>query len=126
MGANHNSLDRLFEVLTEHRRRYVLYYLDRTDDPVVTVADLADQLCTWERDWDDQTEQPSNKHQENIRIDLHHVHLPKLGDAGLIDYDARSQTLHSRLGESLVDAVQEREDECPRLEALFTNAEANS
>lgn len=126
MGTNHDSLDRLFEVLTEHRRRYVLYYLDGADDPVITVAELADQLCTWERDWDDRTEQPRSKHRENMRINLHHVHLPKLADVGLIDYDARSQTLRSRISDSLVEAIEDRADECPRLEALFTNIEANS
>ena len=36
----------------------MLYYLDQTEDPVVSVADFADQLCTWEGDWDDRTEQP--------------------------------------------------------------------
>lgn len=126
MGKSQTPLDCLFEVLTDQRRRYVLYYLDEADDPVVTVAELADHLCTWEREWDDRTAQSTDTHRENIRIALHHVHLPQMADRGLIEYDARSLTVRSRIENSLLDAVQDEADECPRLEALFTNVEVNS
>lgn len=126
MDRNQDTIDRLFEVLTDQRRRYVLYYVNETEDAVVTMDELADQLCTWERDWDNRTAQPEGKHRENIRIDLHHVQLPQLADQGLIEYDTRSLTVRSCIEDSLLETVQQEEDECTRLEALFNNVEVNS
>lgn len=124
MGNRTVTLDRLFEVLTEQRRRYVLYYFNEHETAVATVDDLAAQLSTWEREWEDRTDQPPERHRENLRIDLHHVHLPDLADAGLIDYDARSQTARSHLDASLRETMMSDEHECPRLETLFSSSTA--
>lgn len=121
MGNSNDSLNRLFEVLTDHRRRYVLYYLDETDNEVVSLDELTEQLCYWEREWDDQMDKPRSKHEEDIRIDLHHAHLPQMADSGVIEYDARSETVRNRIDDSLLEAVQHKPNECPRLEALFPN-----
>jgi hypothetical protein len=32
-------------------------------------------------------------HRDHIEAELHHIHLPKLTETGLIEYDARSQQL---------------------------------
>ena len=126
MDTRHTSLDRLFEVLTEQRRRYVLYHLNEDNSQVHTLDDLVAQLCTWEREWDNRTDHARDTHEENIRIDLHHVHLPELADAGLIDYDAQTQTARNRVSESVLEAVYHHEHECSQLDALFTNVEVNS
>lgn len=120
------TFDRLFEMLANHRRRYVLYHLNDVENAVVTLDELADQLCTWERDWADQTEQRKGKHRECIRTDLHHVHLPKMADAGIVDYDARSGSVRNRIGDSLFETVEQESDECPHLETLFARVEVGS
>lgn len=62
--------------------------------------------------------------EKNLRIDLHHVHLPELADAGLIDYDARSPTVRSHLEASLRETVMSDENECSRLNTLFSTLTA--
>lgn len=126
MGTRTTSLDRLFGVLTEQRRRYVLYYVSEEETQIHTLDDLAAQLCSWEREWDDRTDQAQDTHEANIRIDLHHVHLPKLTDVGLIDYDARSYTARSRVGDSLHDVVRYNGHEFPKLDALFIDVKVKS
>lgn len=123
MDASHKSLDRVFEILSDHRRRYVLYYLNNPQKQTVTLDELADQVCTWEREWIGRTNKLKGNHRENIRIQLHHIHLPKMDDAGAIDYDPRSQTVRSHTAESLLELIDQDSNECPRLETLFTSAE---
>lgn len=126
MDKSHAVLDRLFETLANRRQRYVLYYLDEAGSSAVTLDRLADKLCRWEREWLDRTEQARAKHQENIRIDLHHVHLPQMADNGVIDYDARSGTVRSRMSDSVLASVEQESNEWPRLADLFTDVEVQS
>ncbi|WP_425493568.1 DUF7344 domain-containing protein [Natronosalvus vescus] len=41
------SLDRIFDLLSNERRRYALYYLDQKDGPV-PVDEVAEQGTEWE------------------------------------------------------------------------------
>ena len=91
-GAEHQSLatpeiDLLFEVLADRQRRLVLGHLEATDDSVAAYADLVDHVVG-----ETQTEATDDA-RERVAADLHHRHLPKLADAGLIDYDQRSETV---------------------------------
>jgi len=61
-------------------RRQICLFLMRSDQSVVTVDNLVEILA----DEDDD--------RERLAIDLHHRHLPKLSDAGIVEYDARSNT----------------------------------
>ena len=51
-------------------------------------------------------ERPS---QDHVEASLYHLHLPKMADAGILDYDPRSREFrywsHDRL-ESLLDYIQ--------------------
>lgn len=75
------------DVLSSRRRRYVLYYLLDSSDGVTELDDLADQLQRWERAADDEV---PDDHGVRIATALHHVDLPKLSDAGIVDFDPRS------------------------------------
>lgn len=123
MGANQPSLGRLLELLANRRRRYVLYYLDEVETAAVTLDELADQLIEWERDWNGY-EGPTATRREDVRIELHHNHLPRLADAALIDYDARTETVRNWEEPSLVRWAQDDLDELPRLRALLTASRA--
>jgi len=50
----------------------------------MALTDLADRVAERESDGDDC---------ETVAIALHHVHLPKLAEGGVIDYDPRSETV---------------------------------
>jgi hypothetical protein len=85
------SFDDIFELLSNKRRRYAIHYLSTTEDGVATLSDLVEQVVTWE------TETSPNDvpddYQRRVEASLHHTHLPKLADANIIDYDARSESL---------------------------------
>ena len=117
------SLDRLFKLLANRRRRYTLYYLEMAETPVVTLDDLAAQVVQWECQWDDRGQTATDTHREQICVDLHHNQLPRLAAAGLIDYDARTQTIRQWDDPSLVEWAQSDIDELPRLRALLTTAD---
>lgn len=68
----------IFPLLADDRRRYVLHYLSRHVG-TVSLGELAEQIALWEGD-------PTYDHYERILTSLHHHHLPKLVDGGLVHY----------------------------------------
>ena len=82
------SLDRLFDVFREERRRYALYALDRADGPV-GVEELAERVRRYEGEGavgpgDDLAE---------VVLSLEHHHLPKAAQAEYIEYDRESREI---------------------------------
>ncbi|WP_276301724.1 DUF7344 domain-containing protein [Halorussus lipolyticus] len=71
-------LDATFDALANRRCRVLLRHLAESDDALV-VNDLAGRLAD-ELDDEAATER-------RLRTSLHHTHLPKLADAGLVEYD---------------------------------------
>lgn len=76
------SIDDVFDLLANEDRRETCLFLMSIPEPVITVENILDALCEGEPDRD----------REQLAIDLHHRHLPKLEAAGIIDYDPRSNT----------------------------------
>lgn len=68
MFAGPASVDEIYEALASVERRHVLERLRESDS--VDVASLTDG--------DDDT---------HVRIQYHHVHLPKLDDHGIVEWD---------------------------------------
>jgi DNA-binding transcriptional ArsR family regulator len=68
--------DELFAVLSNADRRFVLSHLAQRETPPA-LDHLAGALAEWSDDLS----------REDARIALHHVHLPKLEEAGLVTYD---------------------------------------
>lgn len=79
--------DEYYRLLTSRRRRVLLYVLaDQSDS--LSVREVAKQVAKAESD--DGT--PASKETvDEVRIDLHHVHLPMLSDHGVVDYDWTTQ-----------------------------------
>ena len=82
------SLDIVFDLLADQRRRYALYYLYDVPDDVATV----DEIATHVRRLEDDCGRPE-EHERHVLTALQHVHLPKLEDAGIVEHDSRSQTV---------------------------------
>lgn len=76
--ADENDADvsAAFDLLSNARRRGVLYAVSR--DGSATVAELAERIAAW---------QDGHHSPEEVRTSLVHAHLPKLADAGVVDYD---------------------------------------
>lgn len=73
------AVDRAIELLASTRRRRLLRYLASNEDAPVNREELARLVHT---DEDSQL--------NAVRTVLAHHHLPKLADAGMIEYDHRS------------------------------------
>lgn len=73
------QLDATLDLLSNQRRRYVLYHLREQSDPV-SLEELADRVVSWERD------QSADRAQ--VLADLHHSQLPRLHEAGVVEFDA--------------------------------------
>lgn len=93
--ASRPSVSTVFDVLADERRRHVLYYLIEHAGGEAGVADVAAHLRSVE------SSAPSAD-PETIRTELHHRHLPRMEEAGLVDYDAPEAKIRY-LGDPLVE-----------------------
>lgn len=85
------SLDTVFELLANRRRRFVLYSLCDATDGMVELPALVEDVATLEAALG---EQPLTRHRYlEVGTDLYEWHLPVLTDVGVIDCDARHGTI---------------------------------
>lgn len=71
------------ELLANNVRRDVLAELHGIDQPI-PLSDLAKAVL-------DGQQRGQRRHVSSVEIELHHLHLPKLAQHGLIDYDASNR-----------------------------------
>lgn len=90
------SRDALFELLASERRRAVLRRLDDGEEPV-PVPELVAAVVAREAS----VEFTPDQH-ERVAVSLEHVHLPKLHDAGVVEYDDDAGTVRLREGHELL------------------------
>lgn len=83
------DLDEIIDVLTHRYRRYILYHLTH-DSEAVDFDKLVSSLDNWEAD---QNGKIRNGSRTSVEIQLHHVHLPKLVEAGVITFDAETGSI---------------------------------
>lgn len=75
------ATQRALELLSDCRRRVIIRRL-READRTLTLSDLAAVA--------DAEGVEAEEGRASIESDLHHVHVPKLIEAGVVDYDSRS------------------------------------
>lgn len=102
----------IFEVLSNRRRRCVLHYLRRLNDGETTsLAEIASHVAAWENGVD--VSEVSYKDRKSVQTSLYQLHLPKLADKDVVEYDQRSNTIKRTAGTQQVDlfleAVSENE-----------------
>lgn len=90
------SLDLVFDLLSNSRRRYALYYLTDQPDGVATLETLTENVVALEQmtgatDEDCDQEGHTTDRKASVRLALTHTHLPKLEDAGILEHDRRSE-----------------------------------
>lgn len=78
--------DRVIEAVVDERRREILRCLEGRGE--TQTADLAREVAARE-----ETGDPSNGTVAEVSIELHHVHLPKLSAAGLVEFDHDAGTV---------------------------------
>ena len=79
------SVSVIFDLLSAHRRRYILYYLTRKVG-AVSLEEVAEGIALQEGE-------PTQNRFERICTGLHHNHLPKLSDANVVRYDRNAGTI---------------------------------
>lgn len=91
--TNRLSRNDLFEMLSNERRRCVLYYLQQRDGPV-DLNEVVDYVTAWQ--YDLPISDLDSRRRMCVYSALHQAHLPKLDAAGFIDYDRENSTITAR------------------------------
>lgn len=78
------TADLVFEILSNKRRRMVLYYL-RQNGGRGTVQEVAEQIAALENDVP--IDKLSAQQRKRVYVSLYQTHVPKLDQTGIIDYD---------------------------------------
>lgn len=89
-NADADELDTLFGALGDSRRRSILDVLSHQFGPI-RLETLARELGAKERDTAERLVPVEDV--QRILVSLHHVHLPMLSKAGLIEYDRDAETV---------------------------------
>jgi hypothetical protein len=83
------SADDVLAALAAEARRDTLRYFLETTERTATLDELASYVAG-------RVGGLSDDAREDTRLHLHHVHLPKLADVDLVDYDTQSSTVRYR------------------------------
>jgi hypothetical protein len=92
------SKDELFQILSNSRRRYIIYYLARADEPV-SLNRLATKIAATESDTSES--EVTSEERQRVYISLYQTHLPKLEQSGIVTYDEDERIV------SLIDDFRE-------------------
>lgn len=94
-------LDRLLTSLSSHRRRAALYYL--RENGVTDVDELAKYVASTSNDAPEAN--LSGEQFERAKATLIHSDLPRLREAGIIEYERRSETVRYRQSSQFVTRI---------------------
>jgi hypothetical protein len=82
------SPDTILSAVANEHRRAMVKTLDNASEETLEYNALVD--CVADRVRNEDPRRESDEHQQRIRIELHHTHLPKLEEARIIDYEAET------------------------------------
>lgn len=104
--------DQFYRALTSSHRRRLLYYLFENEES--TAEELASVLSGWEATATGTMYTASDR--SEIRLQLLHKHLPRLADAGLIEYvssndTVRLESLHPQVRDVIRRSVEAEQSE---------------
>lgn len=93
-GSGVTQADASFEILRDPHRRSVCRYVSRTETPIVTRAELVDYVAERASDAvETDGETDPRVARRRVATQLRHVHLPKLDDFGIVEYDPDRETI---------------------------------
>ena len=100
------QINTTYTVFAHHRRRTTLRVLLDYETPIA-LADLADEVAVHENET--RLEEVSPKEVKRIYLSLYHSHIPKLKEAGFVQYDQDQDLV------TLLDAGGKIEDHQERI-----------
>jgi len=77
----------MFDLLSNRRRWYSVYYF-KHDTTTVELGALATQIAAWENDME--LSEVTGTERKRVYTSLQQVHLPKMDDIGVVEFDKRS------------------------------------
>lgn len=93
------STDKALELLADRQRRRVLHHLVDSNGPA-TIDQLIEAVSN------KSSSRGPNDLRKLITVNLHHIHLPKLQEAGLIEMDTQSETIRYNPDQQVEDILQ--------------------
>jgi DNA-binding transcriptional ArsR family regulator len=108
------SQDALFSLLSNPRRRFILQHLKGVGEGI-ELQDLAAEVAAWENETD--RDALTDKQRKRLYVSLYQTHIPKLEEAGIVEYDddsgeirltERGSDVNRYLDADAPDAVGER------------------
>lgn len=90
------SLDAMLDILANRPRRDLLTFLQEQPEESAAFEEVTNYILTQMS-----RELGKQPNHDDVQVELQHHHLPKLADAGVIEYDIRSQTIRYRENEPL-------------------------
>lgn len=110
-GGPSLSTEERFDLLSNDKRRYTIQYLAQNGENA-TLGDLADRLTALENGGDG--DDASLDRRKSVYTSLQQLHLPRLAEAGVVQYDASDGTVElGPTGKDLyehLDAGHEKDD----------------
>lgn len=85
--------DEIFDLMSNHRRRYVIHHCKQVREPV-SLSDLAEQVAAWEKD--KTIDELGSAERKTVYTSLQQTHLPRLEHAGIITYEDGEVELTNR------------------------------
>lgn len=92
------SKDELFQILSNSRRRHIIFYLSEAGEPVA-LKRLAAKIAAAETGTPEA--EITTDERQRVYISLYQTHLPKLRESGIVTYDEDARTV------SLTDDIAE-------------------
>lgn len=89
-GSGEYSQEVVFEMLSNRRRRFVVHYLLDADEEA-ELRELSRAVAAWEND--KRRGNVSSQERRRVYNALQQSHLPKMDDAGLVEFDASRGTI---------------------------------
>lgn len=98
------SRDTILEILSNRRRRFVLYYLKQKQNrtvkkPEVSLREVTNQVASWENE--KPIDELTKQERKRVQNALQQFHLAKMADRGFVTYDTARGTIR------LTDAAAE-------------------
>ena len=84
-----NGLDACLGLVADRRRRELIHQLRHNGNGQTTIDDLVDRLNRGVK----ATGKDRPRGREELAIQVHHTHLPKLADFGVVEYDPERGTV---------------------------------
>jgi len=110
------SQDVVFDLLSSPRRRYVLYLLRETDEPV-ELTTLAERVAAWENDT--VVDQITEQERKRVYVSLYQTHIPRLAETGAVEYDKDSGLVSLAADSREIDTYLEQAEDGLRWEWIY-------